>query len=209
MLLPSSRAPTIVHSRSRNADQLDVVLAIVALPVAAASWRQLPHSGRWQELHARAAARPGTVRSTLLGNRQHTLAILGYLKSDASAFERLSLAGRMLKEAGARNPQSVGLLGTGEQGFARSTLEALLAATLTRAFALPTFRAPERAERRMRRVVLLGSAGLDAHYDIASARGTNLARWLTALPPNVLDAAGYREALTRLARALAAAALAR
>jgi hypothetical protein len=100
----------------------------------------------------------------------------------------------------ARATRGASDLGTGEQGFARSTLEALLAATLTRAFALPTFRAQERAERRMRRVVLLGSAGLDAHYDIASARGTNLARWLTALPPNVLDAAGYREALTRLAR---------
>jgi len=200
MLLPSSRAPTVVHARSRNADELDVVLAIVALPPAAASWRQLPHGSRWRELHARAAARPGTVRSTLLGNRRHTLAILGYLKSDASAFERLSLAGRMLKEAGARNPQSVGLLGTGEQGFAKSALEALLAATLTRAFALPTFRAQERAERRIRRVVLLGSSGFDVHHELASARGTNLARWLTALPPNVLDAAGYRDALTRLAR---------
>ena len=195
MLLPSSRAPTIVHARSRNADELDVVLAIVALPPAAASWRRCRRPSRWRELHARAAARPGTVRSTLLGNRRHTLAILGYLKSDASAFERLSLAGRMLKEAGARNPQSVGLLGTGEQGFAKSALEALLAATLTRAFALPTFRAQERAERRIRRVVLLGSSGFDVHHELASARGTNLARWLTALPPNVLDAAGYREAL--------------
>jgi leucyl aminopeptidase len=31
-------------------------------------------------------------------------------------------------------------------------------------------------------------------------RGTNLARWLTALPPNILDARGYRDAIARLAR---------
>ena len=35
------------------------------------------------------------MRSTVLANRRHTLAVLGYLANDASAFERLSLAGRM------------------------------------------------------------------------------------------------------------------
>ena len=30
---------------------------------------------------------------------------------------------------------------------------------------------------------------------VASARGTNLARWLTALPPNILDARGYHRAI--------------
>ena len=31
-------------------------------------------------------------------------------------------------------------------------------------------------------------------------RGNNLARWLTALPPNMLDARGYHRAIAELAR---------
>jgi hypothetical protein len=37
---------------------------------------------------------------------------------------------------------------------------------------------------------LLNDVGLDTRYVAAVARGTNLARWLTALPPNILDARG-------------------
>ena len=37
---------------------------------------------------------------------------------------------------------------------------------------------------------------------MATAAGNNLARWLTALPPNHLDARGYRRLLRDLARRL-------
>jgi leucyl aminopeptidase len=199
-LLPSSSAPAVVHARGRSADHLDVVLAIVPLPARPALFARLPQSARWRALHARTPARSGTVRSTLLGNRRHTLAGLGYLKSDASAFARLSLAGRMLKEAAAHNPERIGLIATGADAFARAALEALLAATLTHAFPLPSFRARAREERAVRRVELVHAADYDPRYEVTLARGTNLVRWLTALPPNILDAAGYRTAITRLAR---------
>jgi leucyl aminopeptidase len=190
----------VVHARGRSAEQLDVVLAIVPLPARPALFAQLPQSARWRALHARAPARSGTVRTTALGNRRHTLAVLGYLKSDASPFARLSLAGRMLKEAAAHHPERVGLIATGADAFARAALEALLAATLTHAFALPSFRARAAEERAVRRVELLNAADFDPRYEITLAQGTNLVRWLTALPPNILDAQGYRTALARLAR---------
>ena len=199
-LLPSARAPAIEHARARDADNLDVVLAMVPVPAAAEAFERLPQPARWRELHARASARTGTVRCTLLSNRHHTLAVLGYLKKDASAFERLSLAGRMLKEAAARNPQTVGIAAAGASPFDEAALEALLAASLAQAFALPSFRARAREERDVRRITILGAAGFNPQYDAVVARGTNLVRWLTALPPNVLNAAGYREAITRLAR---------
>ena len=198
MLLPSARAPAIVHARTRTADSLDVVLAIVTLPLAAGALAELPQNARWRELHGRSAAKSGTVRTTLLANRRHTLAVLGYLKKDASPFERLTLAGRMLKEAAAREPQTVGLA-TPAAG-SHAVLESLLAATLTHAFTLPSFRAAA-GPRRIGRVVLLGAPDLDPRYEEAVGAGTNLVRWLTALPPNVLDARAYRAALTQLARA--------
>nr|NIP90596.1 leucyl aminopeptidase family protein [Gammaproteobacteria bacterium] len=40
---------------------------------------------------------------------------------------------------------------------------------------------------------------VDLERTVAEARGNNLARWLTALPPNVLDARNYADALKQLA----------
>jgi leucyl aminopeptidase len=199
-LLPRSHAPDIVSAARLNADALDALLVIVPCPTPAAALRRLPESARWRELHQRAPARAGSVRSTVLANRRHTLAVLGYLASDASAFERLSLAGRMLKEVAARAPGVIGLAASGPVTSARAALEALLAAALTHAFALPSWRTSALEERGTRRVILLNDVGLDTRYTAAAADGTNLARWLTSLPPNMLDAHGYRRAIATLAR---------
>jgi len=140
-LLPPRYAPDIVSAARRNVGALDALFAIVPHPPDAAALRRLPESARWRELHARAPARAGSVRTTVLGNRRHTLAVLGYLASDASAFERLSLAGRMLKEAAARAPKIIGLAAAGPAASARAALEALLAAALAHTFPLPSWRA--------------------------------------------------------------------
>jgi len=53
----------------------------------------LPRTGTPQILKSR-GLEGGT---TVLSNRYQTLAVLGYGREEASAFERLSVAGRMLK----------------------------------------------------------------------------------------------------------------
>ena len=90
-LLPGAPAPAIVSARRRDPGELDALLAIVPLPATAAALRRLPESARWRELDARAPARAATVRTTVLSNHRQTLAVPGYLKDDASAFERPSL----------------------------------------------------------------------------------------------------------------------
>ena len=199
-MLPVARPPAILAGSTVRGADCDALLALVPHPLPRGALAPLPESARWRQLDARAPATPGSVRTSALSNRRQTLAVLGYIRADASPFERLTLAGRMLKEAAARNPASVALFAPGTALAARASLEALLAAALAQAFALPSYRAPARAEQRLRRVLLLNAAGLDTGYAAAAARGTNLARWLTALPPNVLDARGYRRAVLELAR---------
>lgn len=199
-LLPVAAAPAIVAAQRADAAQLDALLAIVTLPAGDATFRALPESTRWQELHAREPARAGSVRTTVLANPRHTLAVLGYLDAKASPFERLALAGRMLKETAARQPQQLALAAPGPRAAGRAALEALLAATLAHAFPLPSFRTQAHPERHVRRIALLDADGLDTRHAAASARGTNLVRWLTALPPNMLDAGGYRRLIGQLAR---------
>ncbi|MGH8327463.1 MAG: M17 family metallopeptidase [Steroidobacteraceae bacterium] len=202
-LLPPAGGPEIVRSRGGEVDALLAVMPETARP---GSLEKLPESLRWRDLLAREPARAGAVRTTSLANRRQTLAVLGFLRPEASAFERLALAGRMMKETAARSPQTIGLATAGfpaagaGPAAAQASLEALLAGALTQAFALPSCRAPAADERPITRVQVPADSPLDTRYAAISAEGTNLARWLTALPPNILDARGYRTALTQLAR---------
>jgi leucyl aminopeptidase len=180
--------------------ELDALLVVAPENADEALLQGLPEEQRWRELHGRGRARSGTVRASALANPRQTLVLLGYIRPDASPFERLSLAGRMAKEAVGRAPRAVGLACLGEAAPAEATLAALLAATLAQSFALPSYRAPSEEERALERIVLLGGRKIDVRYEMAAARGNNLARWLTALPPNMLDEAGYRQAIEQLAR---------
>ena len=199
-LLPSATPPEIVKTRAKAADALDALLVIAPVSHAKELFRQLPENERWQELNARTPPRAGTVRTTALSNRRQTLAVLGYIGAEATTFERLSLAGRMLKEVSSRDPEDVGLMALGDAAPAQSALDALLAAALAHAFPMPTLRAPSKDERRIKQIVLPGYEGGDTRYGLTVARGTNLARWLTSLPPNILDSRGYHRAIAELAR---------
>jgi len=202
-LLPPAGGPEIVRSRAGEVDALLVVMPESAGP---GSLAKLPESLRWRDLLARERPHAGAVRTTSLANRRQTLAVLGFLGPQAGAFGRLALAGRMMKEAAARAPRTMGLAvadfpaAAGGQAAAEASLEALLAAALAQAFELPSARASSAEDRRITRIRLPADAKLDIRQAAIGAAGTNLARWLTALPPNVLDSRGYRTAVTQLAR---------
>jgi leucyl aminopeptidase len=199
-LLPTTAPPEVVKSRSRSGEEPDALLVVAPEKPEKELFRQLPEAERWQELNARSPSRVGTVRTTVLSNRRQTLAVLGYIGAEASAFERLSLGGKMLKEASSREPESISLRALGKAASAQAALDALLAASLAQAFSLPTFRAHPAGERRIKQIILDGYEGHDTRYEVACAAGTNLARWLTALPPNMLDAPGYKRVIGELAR---------
>ena len=201
-LLPTTAPPQILKSRTRAADALDVLLVVVPESAEKELFSSLPDSERWQELNARTRPRAGAVRTTVLTNRRQTLAVLGYMGAQPSTFERLALAGKMLKEVAAREPQTLGLAALGKAAPAQAALHALLAASLAHAFPLPMFRssADESNSLRIKQIVLHGYEDGDLHYEQAVARGTNLARWLTSLPPNILDSRGYHRAIGELAR---------
>lgn len=190
--------PAIVQQRAADSGELDALLVMVPDSATRSLFEPLPESERWQELNARTKPRSGTVRTTVLANQRQTLAVIGYMGADASSFERLSLAGRMLKEASSRHPVALGLAAL---AGAAHGLDALVAASLAAAFRMPAFRSHERDEAGIQRLVLLGGSEVDIPYAVAAARGNNLVRWLTALPPNVLDARGYHETIAKLARA--------
>lgn len=179
---------------------MDAVFVLAPEGAAPRVFADLPEPERWRELHARDKARSGTVRSTTLANQRQTHAVLGYLAPEASPFERLALAGRMLKELGGRSAERVALISRVDRSTNVASLEALLAATFAHAFALPSFRSTRESRKSLRQITLVNGDELDLRRAGAAARGTNLVRWLTALPPNKLDTRAYRKLIAEIAK---------
>lgn len=200
----ASQLPRVTRARGSSrsrASQWDAIFVIATDSAQPRAFADLAEPERWRELHARTKPRSGTVRATTLANSRHTLAVIGYLQADASPFERLQLAGRMLKEASARAADTVALASVADRASGARNLEALLAATFAHSFALPSFRSTREPRKALREIVLLGGDEVDIRQAEAAARGNNLTRWLTALPPNKLDARSYRRLIADIARA--------
>lgn len=128
--------------------------------------------------------------------------VLAFAKDTASAFERLMLGARAWKELAAPARARVLLATCGLEGAASAAaLEAVLAASLAATAPMPVMKSkhPKRAEPASF-TLLDGGTALDPARTIAIDRGNHVARWLTALPPNVLNSSGYRRALRELAR---------
>ena len=194
--------PTRVIRRAPDARAfaaLDVLLVVTS-----AGARRLPDvlEAAWRRLLAPGPPKAGELRTTQLSNAAATRVIAGFA-GPTDTFSRLSLAGRMCRELGERPWRRVGVLAlTGEE---TPDLEALLAALHAHAFRLPAYGRSERVPRRDRPRALgelrvFAARPPDLARVAASARGTNLARWFTALPPNKLEAPAYRRAIAGLAR---------
>jgi len=157
--------------------------ALVFLPLAPseADWRALP-----QGAHAQ------------------TLLIVACLADEASTFERLQAAGKLARSALDGEPQSLLLWQQGcPEAAANATLSATIAALEAAAFRFASFKSKPKARERLARIDIASLKKLpDLDLALATAAGNNLARWLTALPPNTLDARGYRRLLQDISRRL-------
>ena len=137
---------------------------------------------------------------TRLDNKRQTLVVAGKVGSDDDTFARLTLARRLVSAA---TGEKAGCLGIAVLGFdaddAESLCNATVAAALAAGFNLPEFKSKP-APNKIRSIRILAQGKkFDLSRTIAEAKGNNLARWLTALPPNILNASSYATALKGLA----------
>jgi leucyl aminopeptidase len=127
---------------------------------------------------------------------------MGWCKPEASTFEVLRAAGAMAQKLFCERPRAarIAILAAGGASQRDRWQEALCAALLAHAFRLPAEKSNEPPPRAALRLTIFGGSRLDTRRVIATAEATNLVRHLTALPPNRLDASGYRRILGVLAR---------
>jgi len=184
---------------ARDLAAVDNLLLILPSRVPAALWRKLPQGSRLKALLRRRVAGRTPAVSGRLNNKRQTAVHIGTVDADASAFERLGYARRMVSAALQEKPGIVGIWIPGFDTPQQSQLTRdHVAAVLAASFVMPTFRDKPPPQP----VTSLRLLGLDDKLDLdrvtAEANGNNLARWLTSLPPNKLDAREYVRVLQAL-----------
>jgi leucyl aminopeptidase len=184
---------------------IDQLLVVLPEKVPASAWRVIPQGNKVQALMRRRAqgheqGNAPAVR-TRINNKRQSLLILGTVAPKGETFDLLSFARKMVAAAACEPGGNLGIwvAGFSEDDAVRITSH-LTTAALASAFNLAEFKSKPK-QQRIRSIRILGRRErLDLRRIEAEARGNNLARWLTAMPPNKLDAAEYIVFLRELAK---------
>ena len=199
--VPLKTTETLRSLTRTSLDALDHVLVVVGENAPAGGVERLPHGKQLAMLLARATRRGDEIASSRAANRRATGITVA--RFDASTtFGALSWGAKTVRECLREQPASLGvaLVGLDAEAERRAT-DGLVAAAHAAAFALPKFKSKPDSPTgaSLKKLQLLGAR---AKIDLAAARaqalGNNLARWFTALPPNVKTAENYRTAIAEL-----------
>ncbi len=180
--------------------------ALVFMPLTPteADWKAMPHGTVLRGLYARKVRKAGDCFHLRVGKQAETLLVVACLADEAGTFERLQAAGKLARSALDGEPRSLLLWQQGcAAGPANASISAAIAALQAAAFRFASFKSKPKSREHLDRIdVAAGRKLPDLDVTLATSAGNNLARWLTALPPNTLDARGYRRLLQEFARRL-------
>lgn len=189
-----------MHPGVRTLERFQAVILLIPPDLPRSAWNDLPHGRQLQAVHERKSRRAGDAYVATVG-KAGTLVVIGCAGADSSMFERLQLAQKCTGLALDSAPRSVLIFHRLPAPAAQHAMAALVFALQAGAFRLPSFKSKPRRDPGLRQISLADrlSTG-ELTCTLAAAAGNNLARWLTALPPNELDARSYRRYLQQIAR---------
>jgi leucyl aminopeptidase len=181
--------------------QPDVILLV---PADLSTFKKVPYGLLLQQrlAHAEHKLADAEPYTTVLPNKAGTRLSLAGIAASASPFERLTLARKLVAAHRSPAPNSLTVACVGlPAALAESTCEAIIAAATAASFELPSYKTSKSKSRPVPELRLHGySTAHGYRRTLAAARGNNLARWLTALPPNELTPGNYRKRVEKLAR---------
>ena len=180
---------------------IDQLLLILPKKLPAGLWRKVQQGNKIRDLMRRRSNGSVPAAVTRLNNKRQTRVLVGTVLGDTDAFAELTLGRTLVSAAMA---EKAGCLGIWVLGFDSADQQRIAkhiaAAALAAGFSMPEYKSKDSPAR----IKSIRVIGLDERADFsrqsAEAAGNNLARWLTALPPNKLDAASYTRFLEELAR---------
>jgi leucyl aminopeptidase len=205
MNYPDLKNPHIFQKLGRvnakSVEACDQLLLILPAKPASSLFRQLPQGSTLQQVLKKSEPGSTPALTTRLANKKHTLVIGGTLKKGTSAFEQLTLGRKLVERAIAEKAGSLGICVIGFDADETARIYTnTVAAALAAAFPLPTFKSKQPAAI-IKSLRLLGTKEKIATTRTeAEAMGNNLARWLTTMPPNKMDASDYANLAKSLAK---------
>ena len=178
---------------------IDQLLLILPKKVPAALWRKVPQGSKLQSLLRRKGAGGMPAVSTHLQNKRQTTISVGKTDPRSDAFEMLTFARKMVAAATSEKAGTLGIWALGFSEDEQNTIVArVTAAALAAAFAMPEFKSKS-PPARLKSIKIIGLKDkIDLSRVTAEAEGNNLARWLTALPANKLNAVSYVQLLKEM-----------
>ena len=182
-------------------DTLDAVIILLPESSLQKRWPDFPHCERLRKRVPEGKTSFGPIRADL-PNQRGTVAILASYKTDAAAFEFLTLARKCVAKARETDPGALGLLLPECSENLRPALWETVVAALTAAdFDAPQFKSKPEKPRPVTSLTLFeGNKTQDFSRTLAESEGNRLARWLTLLPANHLTPTEYRGYVKGLAR---------
>lgn len=193
------------ESRSLSANALDIHSnAIILLPREESALKTLPYGAEIAQRRKRAGHKldSGKPFATDLPNKSGTHIALAGIDPQGNAFELLTLARRLVATHGSQKSERIAVACHElKPKNAERAVEAVLAALLAAHFTMPDYKSKPDKPVKLREIHIYGHASAGGHArTIAEAQGNNLARYLTALPPNELTPSNYRRRIEKLAR---------
>ena len=182
-------------------DALDHVLIVFPKNPPDTLFRRLPQGQQLKRLLRKSQQAKKELVTTRLNNSKTTgLTLSSYKK--ANAYNRLCWARKLISNCNQDNPNSLGVLIIGLDEIQRATIiKDLLAAAEAATFRLPTFKSTEHNRKNLKRLRILSSKPRVAIDSVrAQSLGNNIARWFTALPPNILDVKTYFDLINQLCK---------
>ncbi len=210
-LLPAGLGLRVQQSPRRitraAVDSLEQLIIVTPAKWPDKSWSQLPDGKHLEALVRRAGVEPERrIWQSRLSNRLATGLTLGRLPEAAEgidipgAYPLLRFAGELAAAALQDKPHKLGLTVLGlSADESASLVRAMVLAVAAHRFQLPRYQSGKTTRSRTLTLKVFGlGERVDVGRSLAEAEATNLARWLTAQPPNKLDARTYRDALEQL-----------
>jgi leucyl aminopeptidase len=178
---------------------------ILLLPTTGVELKTLPYGAEIEQRVKRSGYKldSGSPFTTDLPNKTSTRVALAGIDPKKSTFDLLTLARKLVAAHKAQKPERIAIACYGlKPAEAERATETLMAALLAANFAMPDYKSKPEKPAKLKEVHIFGYVTRDGYArTLAEAEGNNLARYLTALPPNELTPGNYRKRVEKLARA--------
>ncbi len=192
------------HLSTPTETELNSINQLILLFPASIKDGKWPNIAHKADLKARFKRDPeANTRFELdLPNKAATHTSVATIDKASNEFELLGLARKLVANQLKTNPSSLSVAMPGlSPKQAAQAAEAILSAVLAANENMPSFKSKQPAKRRLKTLHIFNQKQkLETRTCLATAKGNNLARALTTLPPNELTPGNYRKRVVKLAR---------